>query len=167
MTNITMYGLDYCQISINRFHANLMTQIQQMEKRAFPRNEALDFNLELKKRNTEMMAVFDRDVRVESEWEGHLVGYALWSRLQKTALLHKVCVAKQYRRRGIARRMLNIVKDRLSRNGCVRIQLWVDEARIPATCLYQSLGFIEVDRVEDYYSPGRTGITMRLDLQNP
>ena len=164
MASVTTYGLDYGQIPINRFRVNLINQIQQMEKKTFPRNEALNFDLELKKRNTEMIAMLDCDVHCESEWEGHLVGYALWSRLQKTTLLHKICVAKQYHRRGIARRMLNILKDRLNRNGCISIQLWVDETRIPATCLYQSLGFIEVDRVEDYYSPGRTGIKMKFDL---
>ncbi|KAL9121219.1 MAG: hypothetical protein Q9187_002228 [Circinaria calcarea] len=164
MTNIKVYGLDYSQATINRSHGSLMAQMQQLERKTFPRNEALDFDLELKKRNTEVIAVLDSNAKVESEREGHLVGYVVWGRLQKTALLHKVCVAKQYRRRGIARRMLNIMKDRLRRNGCVSIQLWVGEARVPATCLYLSLGFSEVDRVEDYYSPGRTGIKMKAAI---
>ena len=156
-------NFDPAKIEISRFQ--LLNEVKQAEKKNFPRSEAFDFDTELKKRNTELIAIID--IGGGASGKHHvLLGYLVCTRLPKIAMLSKMCVLEEQRRRGIARRMLGDLIARLQCQGCLSIQLWVDEARTPAHSLYQSLGFVEVDRVQDYYSPGRTGVKKRLNLQN-
>ena len=56
--------------------------------------------------------------------------------------------------------MLETQAERLKKQGCTKIQLWVDEGNLPARRLYRVLGFEEMSRVNDYYAVGRTGIQM-------
>ena len=145
--------------------SNLLDQVKRAERRTFPRDEAMDFDLELKKRNTELIAVL-ADPQSTEDCERSLAGYLVYARLHGIALLHKVCVLEGHQRQGIARSILSMLKDRLQSQGCERLQLWVDEARKPARALYESMGFKITDRARDYYGPGRTGIKMVLDLNS-
>lgn len=134
----------------------LLSAIEKMERKNFPANEALNFPFELRKRNTELLVYLGG---------GNVVlAYALFNRVGKIALLHKIVVEEEYRRQGIASKMLKGHIDCLSRQGCVSVQLWVDQSREPARKLYQGIGFEEIDCLEDYYAPGRTGIKMKLSL---
>jgi axial budding pattern protein 2 len=86
-------------------------------------------------------------------------------RHRNTALLHKLCVLEAYRRNGIGERLLlHATREKLVNEGCERVQLWVDKSRSPARNLYAKCGFEEKEEVLDYYSAGRTGIRMVLDL---
>ena len=134
----------------------ILSAIEKMEKKNFPSNEAIDFASELKKRNTELLVYLGPD--------NFVIAYAIFNRVGKIAQLHKILVEEEYRRQGIARKMLKSHVDRLSRQGCVNVQLWVDETREPARKLYQDMGFEEIDCLKDYYSLGRTGIRMKLSL---
>ena len=164
MATFTIFNGDFSILTEKSSHADLVNRVKQIEKKNFPRHEALDFDTELKKRNTELLVVLDVDTLPDL---GFLIqGYLVCNRVQKTAFLHKICVVKEHRRRGIARTMIVKLGLRLRCQGCTDIQLWVDEARVPARLMYQSLGFSEMSRVKGYYSPGRTGIKMKLDLQN-
>ncbi|MCJ1389246.1 hypothetical protein MMC18_002102 [Xylographa bjoerkii] len=139
--------------------SDLMDRIQKAERKTFPKGESLDFKQELRKTNTELMVVlFDVDDKKS------LAAYMLYARLHKITLLHKVCVLENYRRQGLARNLLSRLRERLQCQGCEKLQLWVDEARQPARGLYESLGFEIVTRAEDYYSPGRTGLKMVLEI---
>ena len=158
-----MFGLNTIQSDI----AKVLPHIRQAEKKCFPRSEVLDFDVELKKRNTELVVALDDCRHAEHTKDHLLVGYMLIARTQRTALLHKICVLEEYRHRGIAKAMLLKLKSKLSSRGCDDIQLWVDESREPARALYNGIGFEEVDRVEDYYSPRRAGIKMILRPQSP
>ncbi|MCJ1243469.1 hypothetical protein MMC30_000666 [Trapelia coarctata] len=139
--------------------SNLLDQVKRTERRTFPRDEAMDFDLELKKRNTELIVVLEEQESTEDH-ENNLAGYLVYARLHGIALLHKVCVLEGHQRQGIAHRMLSRLKDKLQGQGCERLQLWVDEARMPSRALYESMGFKISDRARDYYGPGRTGIKM-------
>jgi ribosomal protein S18 acetylase RimI-like enzyme len=142
---------------------NFLAIIKQVEKKTFPANEAFAFDEELAKRNTTLIvAIKDFDVDVGEE----LVGYLVYVRVKRVALLHKVCVVEHCRREGIARAMLISLREDLERQGCTIIQLWVDAERKPAKLLYSQLGFREAQRVDDYYGPGRTGLKMILELEN-
>ena len=133
----------------------LIPLIEKAEKKNFPTNEAFDFNTELRKRNSELLVYLDH---------GNVVAYAVFNRLGKLALLHKILVLEQYRRQGLASTMLKGQIERLKKQGCLNMQLWVDETREPAKRLYQSLGFEEIDCLKDYYSLGRTAIKLKLRL---
>ena len=158
MGTINLLDAHFNPVKSHTSRSSLLSHIKQVEKKNFPRNEVFDFDLELKKRNTELTAIIDIN--------GAVLGYLVCNRLSKTAMLSKICVGEGQRRSGIARRMLLDLIAKLQSQGCMSIQLWIDEARTPACRLYQSLGFVEVNRVQDYYSPGRTGVKKKLDLQN-
>ena len=161
MATITYWSADFEPLAKPLQGSNLLKWVKQAEKRIFPRNEILDFDVELKKHNTELTLVLEGDSPSNPT---ALIAYAVFARHKRTSLLHKVCVLEKHRRRGIARAMLEMQKKKLRRHGGEAIKLWVDEAREPARRLYAGVGFQEVDRLEDYYAPRRTGIQMMLSL---
>ena len=163
MATITCLSLNdlYAQLSRPPSRAEIIACVKHAEKRNFPRNEIFDFDTELKKRNTELTVVLDEGRVPNSK---NVVAYLVFTRAQKSALLHKICVMEEHRRQGIARQIVWMQIEKLRSRNCERILLWVDEMRMPARCLYTGLGFENSDRVEDYYAPGRHGIQMTLRL---
>ncbi|KAI9778792.1 MAG: hypothetical protein M1839_007882 [Geoglossum umbratile] len=155
---------------------SLLTRIRRIEKKAFPATEAFDFSTELHKRNTQLFCALyapnnkprNRDTTTAGPYSGGdtatLVGYLVVARTGRTALLHKICVVPQYQRRGVGKWMVRETVEGLRKNGCGSVVLWVGEGRAAARCLYAGCGFEEVQRVEGYYAPGRTGVKMVLDL---
>ncbi|KAI9796536.1 MAG: hypothetical protein M1833_006100 [Piccolia ochrophora] len=136
----------------------VLRNIKRIERKSFPTQEAFQFDTELKKRNTCLLLVHS------ALNTANVVGYLVYVRIKRVALLHKVCVANEHRRHGHARAMIEALRDRLSTEACECIQLWVDEARNPAKHLYEACGFTLVRKVPDYYALGRTGLEMVLDL---
>lgn len=162
MAAITCLSLDlYTPLSPPQSRTEIMAWLKQAERRNFPRNEIFDFDTELKKRNAEVIVVLDESLLPNPQ---ALIAYLVFTRVQRTALLHKICVVEEHRRRGIARRILELQIKKLRSRNCERVLLWVDEMRMPARYLYAGLGFKNSDRLEDYYAPGRNGIRMTLQL---
>lgn len=160
MATITFWSTDFQQLTIPKSKvSNLLTQVKRAEKKIFARNEMLDFDLELQKRNTNLAIVLDCS---SLSGVAAVASYLLYARTQKTVLLHKVCTLESYRRQGIAKALVQMHLNRLKGQ---KIHLWVDEANVPARYLYASVGFDGVDRVEDYYCPGRNGIRMISDQE--
>ncbi|KAF4194685.1 hypothetical protein CNMCM8927_007134 [Aspergillus lentulus] len=142
---------------------DILAQIARIEKKTFPANEAFPFGEDLwkKKPNTRVLYA----VSTASGVPHRLVAYAVYVRQKGVALLHKVCVVEAFRRQGIGMQLMNYIRQRLQKEGCQYIQLWVDKAREPARSLYNRSGFDEREEIADYYAPGRTGIRMVLDLE--
>lgn len=161
MATMTYWSSDLSRLNSLAPNKNVVTWVKQAEKRTFPHNEAFNFDVELKKQNTELMITLDEGLLPNP---GALIAYLVFSRHKNTALLHKVCVLEKHRRQGVARRMLRILIERLKSRNCENVKLWVDEKRVAAKCLYTALGFKQVDRLEDYYAPGRTGVQMMRSL---
>lgn len=151
--------------TIDRKHTNnLIASVKRLEKKSFPGSEALDFDTELKKRNTHLVCAIENASVIG---EGiSLIAYLVYARMKRTVLLHKLCVLQEHRGNGIGRQMMTWLMVELTKKGCESIQLWVDESRKPARALYASLGFEEVDYVVDYYAPGRAGFKMILHLHS-
>ncbi|KAJ5212640.1 uncharacterized protein N7498_004286 [Penicillium cinerascens] len=141
----------------------ILARISRVEKKTFPTNEAFGFGEELwrKKPNTRVLYM----TRAVEGRMSDLIAYAVYVRQKGTALLHKVCVVEAYRRQGVGQQLLSYIQERLRKEGCQYIQLWVDGAREPARTLYARSGFEEREVIPDYYAPGRTGIRMVLDLE--
>lgn len=164
MAAIVCLSLDlHTQVS-PPLRAEIIAWVKKAEGRNFPRNEFFDFDTELKKRNAELTVILDENLFPGPK---AVIAYLVFTRLQRTALLHKICVMEEHRRQGIARRILKMQIEKLRCRNCGRILLWVDETRVPARCLYAGLGFKKSDRLEDYYAPGRHGIQMNLQLAVP
>lgn len=166
--------------SLGRTEAfEILTQIARIEKKTFPANEAFPFGEELwrKKPNTRVVFAVKNAAASSSSSPSKsqsqsatgarplLIAYAVYVRQKGVALLHKVCVAEPYRRLGVGLKLMNYVRQRLEKEGCQAVQLWVDKTRLPARALYVCCGFEEREEVSDYYAPGRTGIRMVLTLE--
>jgi [ribosomal protein S18]-alanine N-acetyltransferase len=82
----------------------------------------------------------------------YLAGYIVWWLVAGEAQIGNVAVDPAYRRRGIARQLIQHVLDRLEGRMVESITLDVRESNIPAICLYRSFGFEEVGRRPGYYS---------------
>ncbi|KAF1960114.1 acyl-CoA N-acyltransferase [Byssothecium circinans] len=133
----------------------MIEKVARIEKKAFPPSEAFDFNMELKKRNTNMTLALKKGVPI---------GYLVYLRQKRLTLLHKICVIEQERGKGVGKCLMHSLRNQLEKAGCDSIHLWVDETRQPARSLYDSCGFQQIDRCLDYYGPGRTGLKMQLSI---
>ena len=142
----------------------ILVQISRVEKKTFPANEAFAFGEELWRKKPNTRVLYSTRVADNSTRED-LVAYAVYVRQKGVALLHKVCVIEAYRRQGVGQQLMSFIQERLRKEGCQYIQLWVDQAREPARALYRRCGFEEREVIPDYYAPGRTGIRMVLDLE--
>ncbi|KAJ5892268.1 uncharacterized protein N7473_008496 [Penicillium subrubescens] len=142
----------------------ILAQISRVEKKTFPTNEAFVFGEELWRKKPNTRVLYSTRVNDDAT-RPSLVAYAVYVRQKGIALLHKVCVIEAYRRQGVGQQLMSFIQERLRKEGCQYIQLWVDQAREPARALYRRCGFEEREVIPDYYAPGRTGIRMVLDLE--
>lgn len=75
-----------------------------------------------------------------------------------------LAVHVDHRRRGIARRLMEMVLEEGRRTGVAGVTLEVRDGNLEAVKLYESLGFAQVGRRRDYYGTGRDGVLMTLLL---
>lgn len=141
--------------------AETLGQVKRIEKKTFPQTEALDFDTEYKKKNTGILVAFDSETELDPK---HVVGYMVYQRTKRLALLHKICVENQRRQQGIGKRLMNTLIAKMQASGCDCVQLWVDAERHAAQALYLSCGFVAAQTVNDYYGPGRNATRMLLQL---
>ncbi|KAL2011768.1 hypothetical protein VTN00DRAFT_4486 [Thermoascus crustaceus] len=144
---------------------DILARIARVEKKTFPSNEAFDFSADLWRKKPNTRVLYATGASPSTGAPSPLVAYAVYVRQKGAALLHKVCVAEPFRRRGVGQKLMDHIRQRLQREGCQYIQLWVDKAREPARALYARCGFEEREEIDNYYAPGRTGIRMVLNLE--
>jgi len=150
---VTDDGVTICTLSdkLKQSPNDILNKIQSLERRTFPSSERLQILAEASKRNTQLLY---------AQSSSDVVGYLMYIHLPTGLRIHKVCIAEGFRRRGIATRMIEQVCD-IAQKGGKNIDLWVDEARKPASQCYIKCGFSRVgEAVIDYYGPGRNGIRM-------
>lgn len=104
--------------------------------------------------------------------EHEITGYALllYRRSQhrgnaSTGRLYSLAVASAHRGQGVARRLLQAVREKAIERGLTRIRLEVDPANTPARALYGELGFIQTDFLPAYYENGRPALRMEWVLR--
>ena len=80
--------------------------------------------------------------------------------------IENVVVAPEYRRRGIGRRLVQMVV-RLAGATAAAVLLEVRESNLAARQLYEKLGFVEVGRRTGYYhDPPEDGLLFRFSARN-
>ncbi|WP_019934336.1 GNAT family N-acetyltransferase [Oceanimonas smirnovii] len=96
-----------------------------------------------------------------AESERELQGYVLAGRGEKVneGWILSLAVAPAARGRGLGRQLLQAAVTALEERGCARIKLTVLPDN-PALQLYQSLGFVEAGRENDYFGPGEPRLVM-------
>jgi len=105
---------------------------------------------------------------VVAEEKGALIGYAGLSKLATatSADIQTIAVSDSHRGLGIGRALMNSLLEFASKQGAKEVFLEVREDKPTPQNLYNSLGFAEIDRRENYYQPdGVAAIVMRLDLE--
>ncbi|KAH0533979.1 hypothetical protein FGG08_007416 [Glutinoglossum americanum] len=138
----------------------LLAALTRTERASFPPPERLPFphTLAPQRHNTSLHCTFDRATST-------LLAYLVLTRTRRTVLLHKLCVLPAHRGRGVGTWTVRAAVAGLRARGAAgRVQLWVDEGRGAARRVYARCGFVEVERVEAYYGPGRTGVRMVVEL---
>ncbi len=96
---------------------------------------------------------------------GKVVGYIAVMDLDKeTSKIVSFAVKKEFRGRGIGKRLLTSAIERCRENGKNRILLEVRVSNYVAQNLYKKMGFRIVDVVPRYYHDGEDAYIMALDL---
>lgn len=100
-----------------------------------------------------------------AEEDDEIIGFA------DTFLMEDICaeifdiaVAKNARRQGVGKALMEDIIDRAADSGVDRLQLEVRAGNDPAVALYESLGFESTGTREDYYGEGEDAILMDLLL---
>lgn len=111
----------------------------------------------------ELQIACARSVLVESD--GGIIGYVLFWLLPGAIDIHNIAVHGEYRRRGIARMLLDHVVAEARRHAAVRVLLEVRKSNLAAQRLYEATGFVSTGIRKGYYSDnGEDALTMTLEL---
>jgi tRNA threonylcarbamoyl adenosine modification protein YeaZ len=100
-----------------------------------------------------------------AEFEGKLIAYAGIFYLAEVADIHTLTVVADHRRKGIGRELLKRLIDWARVKSAQAVMLEMRIGNDQARPLYESLGFIEISRRENYYGPGLTAVVMRKELK--
>jgi len=91
---------------------------------------------------------------------GRIVGYGGIAVSGESADIHNIAVVEQFRRQGIARRLIARLERWAKDQGASEILLEMRVGNTEARPLYQSLAYSEVRVLKDYYAPGVDAIVM-------
>lgn len=107
------------------------------------------------------------DVYYVYEQNGRILGYCNLRLLAGEGEVQRIAVLPEYRRLGLARKMMEAMVDYARENMAVSISLEVRESNLPARKLYETYGFIaEAVRRGYYHNPSEDAVIMwKRDLQ--
>jgi ribosomal-protein-alanine N-acetyltransferase len=143
---------------IERFDPINLNEILEIEKNAFEKKEVFpkEYFLELSKKWPEgfLMAKLGEEI----------VGYAIGEKSKDSGLIVSVAVKKEWRRRGIGRKLIEKLLENFKKEGMKIVFLHVREENRDAINFYQALGFKIIELVENYYSNGEDAYLMEKSL---
>jgi ribosomal-protein-alanine acetyltransferase len=99
--------------------------------------------------------------------ENTIAGYAVASVERGRTELDSIAVARRYRGRGIARRLLADIRRKVIGAGVTTMALMVRTDNTQAIRLYRQLGFIRTRTVPAYYEDGAAAWRMRAVITKP
>ena len=100
-----------------------------------------------------------------AECEGQLIAYAGVFYVADVADIHTLTVVADHRRKGIGRELLKRLLDWARVKKAPAIMLEMRLGNDAARPLYESFGFVEISKRENYYGPGLTAVVMRKELK--
>ena len=100
-----------------------------------------------------------------AEFEGNLIAYGGIFYVADVADIHTLTVVAGHRRKGVGRELLKRLIDWARVKKAHAIMLEMRLGNDQAHPLYQSFGFVEVSKRENYYGPGLTAVVMRKELE--
>ncbi len=139
-----------------------LDQIMQIEKACFGNDAWSKSNMK-----SELLA--PHTTYVVAEEDNSLIGYAGLSKLanSESADIQTIAVSDSHRGQGLGRALMESLLSYAREQGAKEVFLEVREDKPTPQNLYSSLGFVTIDRRENYYQPdGVAAIVMRLDLES-
>ncbi len=101
------------------------------------------------------------DVYYVYEQEGRILGYCNLRLLAGEGEVQRIAVLPDCRRRGLARKMMEVMVDYAIRNRATSISLEVRAGNLPARRLYETYGFTEEAVRRGYYrNPSEDAVIM-------
>jgi [ribosomal protein S18]-alanine N-acetyltransferase len=139
--------------TITPFKLADMTALLRLERDIFPEDTfgMIEFiSLYLRGKDTFFVARDGRTI------VGYIVGYVE----NDTAYIASIAVDLAYQGQGLGRLLMETVMEQFIQAGAHTIGLHVREDNASAIHLYQSLGFITIDTLPDYYEDGSSALFM-------
>lgn len=100
-----------------------------------------------------------------AEADGEIAGYIGLFVVCESCYISNVAVFPEYRRQGVATRLLGSASELAAENGAESISLEVRPSNEAAVALYSGLGFDEVGLRKNFYrSPAEDGLIMTKEL---
>ena len=138
-----------------------LEQIMLIEKACFANDAWSKSNMK-----SELLA--PHTTYVVAEENSSLIGYAGLSKLpaSTTSDIQTIAVSESHRGLGVGRKLMESLLAFAKEQKAKEVFLEVREDKPTPQSLYSSLGFMVIDRRENYYQPdGVAAIVMRLDLE--
>ncbi|NIP38037.1 MAG: ribosomal protein S18-alanine N-acetyltransferase [Candidatus Dadabacteria bacterium] len=142
---------------IEPMHEDHIPQIMEIEKLSFPTPwHKKIFELEIGKPRT-LNSVYKMGEKVV----GYLISWMLYDEIH----ILNVAVHPDFRRNGIAKKLIDYTIERFKSKGAVTVILEVRTSNIAAQNLYEKMGFQVLRTRKKYYSDtGEDALVMMLDL---
>ena len=97
--------------------------------------------------------------------DGVLAGYVGSQSVLDSADMMNIAVHPDYRRKGVARQLIDALTEKLAANGIRSLMLEVRASNAPAISLYEKLGFALAGRRPNYYrNPREDALILRKEL---
>ena len=97
-------------------------------------------------------------------FDERLVGVITLSTSFDDADLEGVAVRREYRKTGVATRLLSAAQEKLKERGVKRLLLEVREGNIPAKNFYLKSGFEKISTRKNYYPDGENALVMVKEI---
>lgn len=95
-----------------------------------------------------------------------IVGYGGIAINGESADIHTVGVIEEFRRQGIAKRLMARLERWAKDQGAKEFLLEMRVGNLQAQPLYESLGYREISKRKDYYAPGMDAIVMKKEVEH-
>lgn len=92
----------------------------------------------------------DPDLFLVAENDGRIVGTVIGGFDGRRGMIYHLAVAPEYRRQGLAKRLMEEVESRLRQKGCRKAYLLVKKGNDTAKLFYEAHGWAGMDFVELY-----------------
>ncbi|MDH5807157.1 MAG: ribosomal protein S18-alanine N-acetyltransferase [Candidatus Methanomethylicaceae archaeon] len=94
-----------------------------------------------------------------------IIGYSIGIiRFKDLGHIISIAIDKDYRGKGFGKKLLKETIDNLIKMGVKKIRIEVRESNEIAINLYKKFGFIEKEKIKEYYPNGESAIVMFLDV---
>ena len=95
-----------------------------------------------------------------------VVGYVGSQSVMGESDMMNVAISPEYRRKGVATRLIEALVEALEKNGNHSLSLEVRASNTPAIALYEGMGFLEVGRRRNYYrNPREDALILRKEWE--